>query len=49
MREFHAEYGAAATEHLERQCFAMPVNDIPGGYEYPGVVRFEIQEQDPLP
>jgi glycosyltransferase involved in cell wall biosynthesis len=37
---------AVAAEHPERQCFAVPVNDIPGGYEYPGVVRFEIQEQD---
>ena len=28
------------------QCFAVSVNDIPGGYEFPGVVRFEIDEQD---
>jgi glycosyltransferase involved in cell wall biosynthesis len=28
------------------QCFAVPVNDIAGGYEYPGIVRFEIEEQD---
>ncbi len=28
------------------QCFAVSVNDIPGGYEYPDVVRFEIDEQD---
>jgi len=28
------------------QCFAVSVNDIPGGYEYPDVVRFEIEEQD---
>jgi glycosyltransferase involved in cell wall biosynthesis len=28
------------------QCFAVPVNDIPGGYEYPDIVRFEIEEQD---
>src|SRR2546422_2896244 len=31
---------------LFRSCFAVPVNDIDGGYEYPGVVRFEIEEQD---
>jgi hypothetical protein len=37
---------AVAAEHPESQCFAVPVNDIPGGYEYPGVVRFEIEEQD---
>src|SRR5579863_1513049 len=28
------------------QCFAIPVNDIQGGYEYPDIVRFEIEEQD---
>ena len=28
------------------QCFAVPVNDIAGGYEYPDIVRFEIEEQD---
>src|SRR5207249_5778372 len=27
-------------------CFAVPVNDIKAGYEYPAVVRFEIEEQD---
>src|SRR5512136_178835 len=37
---------AVAAEHPESQCFAVPVNDIPGGYEYPAVVRFEIEEQD---
>jgi hypothetical protein len=37
---------AVAAEHPQTQCFAVPVNDIPGGYEYPGVVRFEIEEQD---
>src|SRR5271163_532797 len=28
------------------QCFAVPVNDIEGGYDYPDIVRFEIEEQD---
>jgi glycosyltransferase involved in cell wall biosynthesis len=37
---------AVATEHPQTQCFAVPVNDIKGGYEYPDVVRFEIEEQD---
>jgi hypothetical protein len=37
---------AAAAEHAESQCFAVAVNDIEGGYEYPDVVRFEIEEQD---
>jgi glycosyltransferase involved in cell wall biosynthesis len=37
---------SVATEYPQSQCFAVPVNDIEGGYEYPGVVRFEIEEQD---
>ncbi len=37
---------AVAAEHPKTQCFAVPVNDIAGGYEYPDVVRFEIEEQD---
>jgi glycosyltransferase involved in cell wall biosynthesis len=37
--------GAIAAEP-QMQCFAVPVNDIEGGYEYPGVVRFEIEEQE---
>ena len=37
---------AVATEHPQTQCFAVPVNDIPSGYDYPEVVRFEIYEQD---
>src|ERR1051325_5291516 len=28
------------------RCLAVSVNDLPGGYEYPDVVRFEIEEQD---
>jgi glycosyltransferase involved in cell wall biosynthesis len=37
---------AVASVHPQSQCFAVSVNDIPGGYEYPEVVRFEIEEQD---
>ncbi len=37
---------AVAGAHPQSQCFAVSVNDIPGGYEYPEVVRFEIEEQD---
>lgn len=37
---------AVAAEYPESQCFAVPVNDIEGGYKYPDVVRFEIEEQD---
>ncbi len=38
--------GAVATAHPQSQCFAVSVNDIKGGYDYPEVVRFEIEEQD---
>jgi glycosyltransferase involved in cell wall biosynthesis len=37
---------SVATEHPQCHCLAVPVNDIEGGYEYPDVVRFEIEEQD---
>ena len=37
---------AVAEEHPGSQCFAVPVNDVEGGYDYPEVVRFEIEEQD---
>jgi len=37
---------AITTEYPENKCFAVPVNDIAAGYEYPDVVRFEIGEQD---
>ena len=30
----------------EGACFAIPVNDRPGGYAYPGRVRFELTERD---
>ena len=32
--------------HPQSQCLAVAVTDIKGGYEYPDVVRFEIEEQD---
>ncbi|HEY6344960.1 MAG TPA: glycosyltransferase family 4 protein [Bryobacteraceae bacterium] len=37
---------AVATAHPQSQCFAVSVNDIKDGYEYPEVVHFEIEEQD---
>ncbi len=37
---------AVAAAHPQSQCFCVSVNDIRGGYDYPGVVRFEIEEQD---
>src|SRR5664280_2403506 len=38
--------GAVAAQHPQSRCFAVPVNDIEGCYQYPDVVRFEIEEQD---
>ena len=38
--------GAVAARHPQARCFAVPVNDISGCYQYPDVVRFEIEEQD---
>src|SRR5450755_4444717 len=37
---------AVTAAHPQSQCFCVSVNDIKGGYEYPEVVHFEIEEQD---
>ncbi len=37
---------AVSNAHPQSQCLCVSVNDIKGGYEYPEVVRFEIEEQD---
>jgi glycosyltransferase involved in cell wall biosynthesis len=37
---------AVAAAHPQSECFCVSVNDQKGGYEYPEVVRFEIEEQD---
>lgn len=37
---------AVAAAHPQSQCFCVSVNEIKGGYDYPEVVRFEIEEQD---
>src|SRR6202158_800545 len=37
---------AVAAAHPQSQCFSVSVNDVKGGYEYPQVVRFEIEEQN---
>lgn len=37
---------ALAGQYRDTTFFAVPVNDIDGGYEYPKEVRFEIEEQD---
>jgi glycosyltransferase involved in cell wall biosynthesis len=40
--------GAVAAHQPDSRCFAVPVNDIEGCYQYPDVVRFEIEERDPV-
>jgi len=37
---------AVATAYPQSQCLCVSVNDVGGDYEYPEVVRFEIEEQD---
>jgi glycosyltransferase involved in cell wall biosynthesis len=37
---------AVAAEHPASQCISVSVNDVREGYDYPDVVRFEIDEQD---
>src|SRR5439155_11000146 len=37
---------AVSAAHPQSQCLAVSVNDIEDGYEYPEVVRFEVEEQD---
>ncbi len=37
---------SVAAQFPKVECFAVPVNDIDGGYDYPKEVRFEIEEQD---
>ncbi len=37
-----------ATAFPQTECFAVPVNDVETGYDYPAAVRFEIAEQDLL-
>ncbi len=43
---FTSDLLRAVAAEPQMQCFAVPVNDIEGGYEYPEVVRFEIEEQE---
>lgn len=37
---------AVAARDGQRRCFAVPVNDLEGCYQYPETVRFEIEERD---
>jgi glycosyltransferase involved in cell wall biosynthesis len=44
---FTHDLRAAMTEQYpETESFVAPVNDLPEGYEYPGEVRFEFNEND---
>ena len=37
---------SVATQYPGSDCFVVPVNDVPQGYDYPAEVRFEIEEQE---
>src|SRR5690349_7187710 len=37
---------AVSAAHPQSQCLSVAVNDTKAGYEYPEVVRFELEEQD---
>jgi glycosyltransferase involved in cell wall biosynthesis len=39
--------GSVAARYPNCRCFAVAVNDVDRCYQYPDVVRFEIEEQDP--
>ena len=42
----HDMYTSVAGQFPDAECFVVPVNDRPEGYEYPPEVRFEIDEQE---
>jgi glycosyltransferase involved in cell wall biosynthesis len=42
----HDMFRSVAAHRPEAECFVVPVNDRPQGYDYPPEVRFEIGEQD---
>src|SRR5581483_2292696 len=42
----HDMYASLAGRFPEAECFVVPVDDRPDGYDYPAEVRFEIAEQD---
>ena len=42
----HDMYTSVASDNPDAECFVVPVNDRPEGYDYPPEVRFEIDEQD---
>ena len=42
----HDMYASVAGRFPDAECFVVPVNDRPEGYDYPPEVRFELDEQD---
>src|SRR5436190_7370028 len=42
----HDMYASVSGQFPEAECFVVPVNDRPEGYDYPPEVRFEIEEQE---
>jgi glycosyltransferase involved in cell wall biosynthesis len=42
----HDMHASVSCRFPEAECFVVPVNDRPEGYDYPPEVRFEIDEQD---
>src|SRR3954452_3550137 len=42
----HDMYASVAGHFPDADCFVVPVNDRPEGYDYPPEVRFEIDESD---
>lgn len=42
----HDMYASVAGRIADAECYVVPVNDQPEGYDYPPEVRFEIDEQD---
>ena len=42
----HDMFTSVAGRFPDAECFVVPVNDRPEGYDYPREVRFEIDEQD---
>ncbi len=42
----HDMHASVTTRYPDAECFVVPVNDRPEGYDYPPEVRFEIEEQN---
>ena len=42
----HDMYASIADQFPDAECFVVPVNDRPDGYDYPPEVRFEIDEAE---